>query len=75
VQALRDFLTAREEIAEVFNLITIQLGVEIMVAVKTRMTEADSVSKLIADINQIERDLKVAFPSVRWIFFEPDNIV
>jgi cation diffusion facilitator family transporter len=67
------FLAEREEIAEVYNLITLQNGDDVVVAVKARMTEAVSAPALIDAINRCERALRVAFPEVRWLFFEPDS--
>jgi len=67
------FLIVREEIAEVLNLITLQNGADVVVAVKARMTENDSVPAPIAAINRCEHALRVAFPQVRWLFFEPDT--
>lgn len=66
------FLTAREEIDEVLNLITLQNGADVVVAVKARMAENVSAPALINAINQCERALRAAFPQVRWLFFEPD---
>lgn len=69
---LRAFLDARGEIAEVYRLITLQLGPDVMVAIKARMQGAASGDELIAAINAVERDLKARFAQVRWSFFEPD---
>ncbi len=71
-EAVRRFLMEREEITEVLNLITLQNGVDVVVAVKARMTESTSVPALVDAINRCERALRVAFPQVRWLFFEPD---
>jgi cation diffusion facilitator family transporter len=67
------FLTAREEIAEVLNLITLQNGADVVVAVKARMTERVSAPALVDAINRCEHALRAAFPQVRWLFFEPDT--
>ena len=67
--ALRDFIAARPEVRRVFSLITLQLGPDVMLAVKAEMAPAVD---LIAAINAVERDLKARFPDVRWSFFEPD---
>ena len=67
------FLIAREEIAEVLNLITLQNGADVVVAVKARMTERVSAPALVEAINRCERALRAAFPQVRWLFFEPDT--
>jgi len=69
---LRAFLDARDEIAEVYRLITLQLGPDVMVAIKARMQGTASGDELIAAINAVERDLKARFAQVRWSFFEPD---
>jgi cation diffusion facilitator family transporter len=72
VAAIRDFLAARPEVAEVYRLITLQLGLELMVAVKARMQERSDAARLIESVNRVEAALRSAFPEVRWIFFEPD---
>jgi len=71
-KGLREFLAQREEIAEVYRLLTLQLGASLMVAVKARMRERGSVEPLIASINRVEADMRAAFPEIQWLFFEPD---
>jgi cation diffusion facilitator family transporter len=73
-QAIREFLLERPEIKGIFNLITVQLGNDIMVAVQAEMADPElSVAETITRINASEAALKVAFPEVKWIFFEPDD--
>ncbi len=62
-----------EEVAEVLNLITLQMGPDVMVAVKARMQATASDQQLIAAINIVEAAMKAEFKDVRWSFFEPDN--
>jgi cation diffusion facilitator family transporter len=69
---MRSHLEAQPQVAQVFSLITQQLGSEIMVAVKARVRPTGSEGGLIEAINAVERSLRNAFPQVRWIFFEPD---
>ena len=69
---IKNFLEARPEIEKILNLITLQLGSQIMVAVKAKMTKVDSVDQLIKNINICESDLKKDYPAIKWIFFEPD---
>jgi cation diffusion facilitator family transporter len=69
---LREHLEAQPQVARVYNLITQQLGGDIMVAVKARMQPLGSDVSLIEAINTVERGLRAAFPQVRWVFFEPD---
>lgn len=66
------FFESQPEIDSVFNLITLQLGTQIMVAVKAKMARVDSVEQLIANINSCEAKLRKLNPSIQWIFFEPD---
>jgi cation diffusion facilitator family transporter len=70
---VRAFIAARPEVAELFNLITLQLGGGLLVAVKARMREAMSAQALIDDVNRVEAAVRLAFPRVEWLFFEPDD--
>ncbi|OOG56838.1 cation diffusion facilitator family transporter [Rhodanobacter sp. C03] len=69
---LMNFLKSRPEVAEVLNLITLQMGPDVMVAVKARMQPVASDRALIDAINSVEAAMKVEFDDVRWSFFEPD---
>ena len=68
-----EFLQQRDEIDKVFNLLTLQLGNDVMVAVKAKMIKMDSAESLIEAVNRCEVGLKEAFPQVLWSFFEPDS--
>jgi cation diffusion facilitator family transporter len=70
--AIRAHLSAQPEVAQVYNLLTQQLGGEVMVAVKARMHPVASDVALIEAINRVERGLRATFVEVRWVFFEPD---
>ena len=70
--AMRAHLEAQPQVAQVYNLITQQLGSDVMVAVKARMHPAASDVALIEEINAVERGFHAAFPQARWVFFEPD---
>jgi cation diffusion facilitator family transporter len=73
-QAIREFLMARPEVAEVFSLITLQLGNDILVSVQARLNDPRaSTADSIARINATESALRAAFPDIRWCFFEPDD--
>lgn len=71
-EALIAFINARPEVDVVLNLLTLQMGPDVMVAVKARMSPAPDQSALIEAINTVERAMKAQFPHVRWSFFEPD---
>ncbi len=67
-----EFLQNRKEIDQIFNLLTLQLGKDVMVAIKAKMAAMDSAEALVKAINRCEADLKQTFPQVLWLFFEPD---
>ncbi|MEO5812574.1 MAG: cation diffusion facilitator family transporter [Rhodanobacter sp.] len=69
---LMQFLQRRQEVAEVLNLITLQMGPDVMVAVKARMQPSADNRGLIEAINTVEAAMKAQFSEVRWSFFEPD---
>ena len=69
---IRAHIEARPEVAQLYSLITQQLGSEIMVAVKARMQPLGSDVALIEAINAVEASLRAEFAQVGWIFFEPD---
>lgn len=66
------FLESQPEIKRVFNLLTLQLGPDVMVAIKAEMSRYLSPKDMIDDINRVEAALRKEFPDVRWCFFEPD---
>lgn len=70
--AIKSFLEARPEVEQLLNLITFQLGPQIMVAVKAKMKKVDSVEQMVVNINACESSLKQAYPAIKWVFFEPD---
>ena len=71
-EAMLRFLMQREELDQVFNLLTLQLGDDVMVAVKAKMVDTQSSDELIHAINSCEAAFREAFPQVLWLFFEPD---
>lgn len=66
------FLENQKEVEKVLHLITFQLGAQIMVAVKVKMSACTSANELIQRINLCEAGIKQLNPAVQWIFFEPD---
>lgn len=69
---MREFLDARPEIRELYNVLTMQFGPDAMVAIKARMVPAGSEQALIQAINAVEQDFRTRFPAISWLFFEPD---
>jgi cation diffusion facilitator family transporter len=70
--AIQHFIESKPEVESILNLITIQLGSRVMVAVKAKMSPVATVDQLVKNINTCESELKKEFPAVQWIFFEPD---
>ncbi|SFW64013.1 MULTISPECIES: cation diffusion facilitator family transporter [Luteibacter] len=70
--AMVAFLEGREEIEVVYNVLTLQMGTDVMVAVKARMAPAPTARAMVEAINIVEADFKARFRDVRWSFFEPD---
>ena len=71
-EKIRESLASRTEIKRVINVITLQLGPTVMVAVKAEMNPTGSEQGLVEAINRCERELKKDVPCVQWSFFEPD---
>jgi len=70
---MRKFLLERPEVDIIYNLLTLQLGPDAMVAVKAKMRPTGSETDLLDAINRVEHDFRTAFPMAKWLFFEPDN--
>ncbi|MGF6571422.1 cation diffusion facilitator family transporter [Paraburkholderia fungorum] len=70
--AIEAHLRARTEIRGIINMITLQWGRHVVVAVQAEMIDYASGRAMIDAINVIEADLQATFPQVRWVFFEPD---
>lgn len=69
---MKSFLLSRPEIAELYNLLTMQFGPDAMVAVKARLVSTGSEEQLIRNVNSVESAFRERFPSTAWLFFEPD---
>ena len=72
LEEIRDFLSERSEIEQLYNVITMQFGPDAMVAVKARMAPTGSEEDLVRAVNRVERDFRERFPMTTWLFFEPD---
>ena len=70
---MRKFLLERPEVDKIYNLLTLQLGPDAMIAVKAKMRPTGSENDLLDAINRVEREFRIAFPMAKWLFFEPDN--
>lgn len=71
-RAMIAHLEADPAVERVFDLLTLHMGPDVMVAVKAKMREHASQAALIDEINRAEASFKARFPQAQWIFFEPD---
>ena len=69
---IRAEIEATDGVEDLLNAITVQLGPQVMLAIKVRMTPGISLEKAVATINTLERSIKAKFPEVAWCFAEPD---
>ena len=71
---MASFLQAQPGVSQVFNILTLQMGADVMVAVKAKMISVASDKALIEQINLVESAFRKEFPQVMWLFFEPDLV-
>jgi cation diffusion facilitator family transporter len=66
------FLEQQEEVKQVFNMVTLQMGADVMVAVKAELATAAAPVAAAGMINAVEKRFRERYPQVAWLFFEPD---
>ena len=71
VERLQRFVEAHEGVDKVYRVLTLQLGTSLMVSCKVRI-KATSAAQLVSRINEVEAALRIEFPEIQWLFFEPD---
>jgi cation diffusion facilitator family transporter len=70
--AIHAEIEASDGIEDLLNAITLQLGPQVMLAIKVRMTPGIAIEQAVANLNALERHIKARFPEVAWCFVEPD---
>jgi cation diffusion facilitator family transporter len=70
--AIKVHIEARPEVQRVINLITLQWGDQLMIAVQAKMEPQSSDVALVNAINAVEDSLQKSWPQAKWCFFEPD---
>ena len=71
-QDMTAFFQRQAGVAKVLNLLTLQMGSDVMVAVKAQMAPAGSERAMLEAINRAEKAFRAQFPQVAFLFFEPD---
>jgi cation diffusion facilitator family transporter len=69
---IRRFVEAQPEVGKIVNLITLQWGEHLVVAVQAQMAPQPSAEALVAAINRVEHAIQTTWPQARWVFFEPE---
>ena len=72
--AIRTHIEARDEVDSVINLITLQWGEQLMIAVQAKMHPQPSDNALVDAINAVEASIQQRWPQAKWVFFEPDVV-
>jgi cation diffusion facilitator family transporter len=70
--AIAAHIEAQPEVTRILNLITLQWGEQLMIAVQAEMQPQASDRALIDAINAIEASIQRQWPQATWCFFEPD---
>jgi cation diffusion facilitator family transporter len=73
-RAIRTHIEARDEVDSVINLITLQWGEQLMVAVQAKMRPQPTDRALVDAINAVEASIQHTWPQAKWCFFEPDYV-
>jgi len=71
-EAIRAHITNHPHVDHVINLIALQWGDQLMLAVQAKMHPQASDKALIAAINEVEAGIQSKWSQVKWCFFEPD---
>ena len=71
-EAIDKVIRDNEDIEQVFNTITMQMGPYTMLAAKIKLRSGIDIDTAIDDINALEVRLKEEIPNLKWCFIEPD---
>jgi divalent metal cation (Fe/Co/Zn/Cd) transporter len=71
-EALEAEIASDPDIDELYRAITLQMGPQVMLAIKVRMRSGLSLETAIERLNALELRIKQKFPEVAWCFVEPD---
>jgi cation diffusion facilitator family transporter len=71
---IENIIAEDEDVLELFNAVTLQMGPKAMLAIKIRMRHDMAVGTAARAINELERDIKAAIPDIGWCFVEIDVV-
>ncbi|MDP6992784.1 MAG: hypothetical protein QGF87_00390, partial [Woeseiaceae bacterium] len=67
-----EIISQQDNVVSVFNAITMQFGPDTVLAAKIKLKPGTDIDSAVADINELERELKQRVPGLKWCFIEPD---
>ncbi len=73
-EAIDKVIREDEDIEQVFNSITMQMGPYTMLAAKVKLKSGIDIDTAVNDINELELRLKEEIPNLKWCFIEPDVV-
>ena len=73
-EAIDKVIHEDEDIEQVFNSITMQMGSYTMLAAKIKLKSGIDIDTAVQHINDLETRLKEEIPNLKWCFIEPDEI-
>lgn len=71
-EAIDKVIRDDQDIEQVFNTITMQMGPYTMLAAKIKLKSGIDIDTAVDDINALEVRLKEEIPNLKWCFIEPD---
>ncbi len=72
IAEIKNIIAGDNDVLELFNAVTLQMGPKAMLAIKIRMRADMPVGAAAKAINELERDIKAAIPDIGWCFVEID---
>jgi len=72
VAKILEIIADDDDVLELYNALTLQMGPRAMLAIKVRMRQDMPVGDAARAINELERDIKKAIPDIGWCFVEID---
>jgi cation diffusion facilitator family transporter len=74
VEAIGKVIADDDDICQVYNVLTLQMGPRVMLAAKIQIRKGLEISVACEKINRLEAELKETFPDIGWCFIEPDVV-
>jgi len=72
VRKIRQEINEAPYITDIYNIITLQFGFDVILAAKVKMKSTLKIREACKRLNILEDNIQDEFPEVKWIFLEPD---